>query len=109
MIGKSPIPRDKFRCLFLLALLIALQLISVLLIVLQVFNLRSCLSYIVYLLSLENLFLLLYRLNLFSIFDFSQNRLFTPPLAGVLDPTSGIRAEDSIVCGSNHPGVGQNG
>jgi hypothetical protein len=35
-------------------------LISVLLVVLQVFNLRSCLSYIVYLLTLDNLFLLLY-------------------------------------------------
>jgi hypothetical protein len=35
-------------------------LISDLLIVLQVFNLRSCFSYIVYLLTLENLFLLLY-------------------------------------------------
>jgi hypothetical protein len=23
--------------------------------------------------------------------------------------TSGIKGEDSIVCGSNHPGVGQNG
>jgi hypothetical protein len=89
VIGKSPIPRDKFRCLFLLALLIALQLISVLLIVLQVFNLRSCLSYIVYLLILVNLFPLLYLLNLFSIVVFSQNRLFTPPLAGVLDPTEG--------------------
>jgi hypothetical protein len=53
VIGKSPIPRDKFRCLYLLALLIALQLISDLLIVLQVFNLHSCFSYIVYLLSLN--------------------------------------------------------
>jgi hypothetical protein len=35
--------------------------------------------------------------------------VYSPPLAGVLDPTSGIRAEDSIVCGSNHPEVGQNG
>jgi hypothetical protein len=56
-----------------------LQLISDLLIVLQVFNLRSCFSYIVYLLTLDNLFLLLYLLNLFSIVVFSQNRLFTPP------------------------------
>jgi hypothetical protein len=28
-------------------------------------------------------------------------------LASVLDPTSGIRALDSIVCGFNHPGVGK--
>jgi hypothetical protein len=41
VIGKSPIPRDKFRCLYLLALLIALQVISVLHIVPQVFNHRS--------------------------------------------------------------------
>jgi hypothetical protein len=29
--------------------------------------------------------------------------VYSPPLVGVLDPTSGIRAKDSIVCGSNHP------
>jgi hypothetical protein len=47
-------------------------------------------------LSLENLFLLLYWLNLPSVFYFSQNRLFTPPLAGVLDPTLAC----SIFCGT---------
>jgi hypothetical protein len=41
VIGKSPIPRDKIRCLYFLALLIALQVISVLHIVPQVFNHRS--------------------------------------------------------------------
>jgi hypothetical protein len=38
VIGKSPIPRDKFRCLYFLALLIAVQVISILYIVHQVFN-----------------------------------------------------------------------
>jgi hypothetical protein len=38
VIGKSPIPRDKIRCLYFLALLIAVQVISVLHIVFQVFN-----------------------------------------------------------------------
>jgi hypothetical protein len=38
VIGKSPIPRDKIRCLYFLALLIAVQVISILHIVHQVFN-----------------------------------------------------------------------
>jgi hypothetical protein len=42
--GKSPIPRDKIRCLYFLALLIAVQVISVLHIVLQVYNHLSCFS-----------------------------------------------------------------
>jgi hypothetical protein len=33
--------------------------------------------------------------------------VYSPPLAGGLDPTSGIRAKDSIDCGFYHPGVGQ--
>jgi hypothetical protein len=38
VIDKSPIPRDKIRCLYFLALLIVEQVISVLHIVLQVFD-----------------------------------------------------------------------
>jgi hypothetical protein len=34
--------------------------------------------------------------------------VYSPPLVGVLDPTS-IKAEDSIVYGSNHFRVRQNG
>jgi hypothetical protein len=41
VIGKSPIPRDKIRCLYFLALLIAVQVITILHIVHQVFNLPS--------------------------------------------------------------------
>jgi hypothetical protein len=41
VIGNSPIPRDKIWCLYFLALLIALQVISVLHIVPQVFNFHS--------------------------------------------------------------------
>jgi hypothetical protein len=29
--------------------------------------------------------------------------VYSPPLAGVLDPTSDIRGKDSIVCGFSHP------
>jgi hypothetical protein len=41
VIGKSPIPRDKIWCLYFLALLIAVQVISILHIVLQVYNHHS--------------------------------------------------------------------
>jgi hypothetical protein len=38
VIGKSPIPRDKIRCLYFLALLIVVQVFSVFHIVAQLFN-----------------------------------------------------------------------
>jgi hypothetical protein len=41
VIGKSPIPRDKIRCLSFLALLITVQVISILHIVLLVYNYHS--------------------------------------------------------------------
>jgi hypothetical protein len=41
VIGKSPIPRDKIRCLSFLALLNVVQVISILHIVLRVYNHHS--------------------------------------------------------------------
>jgi hypothetical protein len=35
--------------------------------------------------------------------------VYSPPLVGVLDITSGIGVEDSIDCGFNHPIIVYNG
>ena len=46
--------------------------------------------------------LLVVLINLLSIVVFSQNRLFTPPLAGVLDPTVGNQQPMASVALASH-------